>query len=204
MAITAIVQEIDTYLARLRKARNLLLTPAAKARRRRAPHSATTSDVTKRILSVPGRRRVPPKKSRPKGAVPKQHIADKRNDPVDKLRGPDARPAVDHGPPVVPSIAPPPRRAIEKETFSSPIRSARRKTARQAFAGKPKTAKAPTALSGATSSKIVVVSAAEAQRERQRTAHAEVKQPRVPSTGGRQAFEALFKDGTVASRKPLV
>jgi len=196
MAITDIVEEIDAYLARLREARNLLSTPATKARRQRAPHSATTGEVTKGVPSAPGPRRVPQKKSRPKGAVPKEQIADKRNDPLAKLRGLDARPTVDHEPTVVVSVAPRPRPGIEKETFSSPIKSTPRRTVRQAFSRKPETAKPAIALSGAMSSKIVVVSPAEAQRERERAA-AEVKRPPASPVrlNGRQAFEALFKDG---------
>jgi hypothetical protein len=202
MAITDIINEIDAYLARLREARNLLSTPATQARRQRAPRVVTTVNVRKRVPSAPGTRRVSRKKSRPNGAVPKEKIADKLNESIAKLRGPEVRPAVE--PPVVMPTAPTPLRAIEKAPSYLPTKSTRRRTVRQTFTRKP--AIAATALSGATSSKIVVVSAAEAQRERQRTAHAEAERPRVPATGlnARQAFEALFKNGTDASSKRLV
>ena len=202
MAITDIINEIDAYLARLREARNLLSASAPQVRHQGAPRVVTTVEVRKRATSAPDTQRVSRKKSRPNGAVPKEKIADKRNEPIAKLRGPVARPAVE--PPVVTPTDPTPPRAIEKAPSSSPTKSTRRRTTRQTFTRKP--AIAATALSGATSSKIVVVSAAEAQRERQRTATVEAERPRVPATGlnARQAFEALFKNGTDVPGKPLV
>jgi hypothetical protein len=194
MAITDIIDEIDAYLARLREARNLLSNPATQAGRQRSPRNVTTVEVRKRAPSAPGTRRVSRKKSRPNDAVPKEKI-----ESIAKLRGPEARPAVEL--PAVMPTAPTSPQTMEKGPSSSPTKSTRRITARPTFTRKPKPAKAATALSGATPSTIVVVSAAEAQRERQRTAHSEAERPRVSATGlnARQAFEALFKNGTEAS-----
>jgi hypothetical protein len=60
------------------------------------------------------------------------------------------------------------------------------------------------ALAGPVHSRIVVVSAEQAQRERERAAQSEVRRPRPPGTGltGKLAFEALFNDGNDASKTP--
>jgi hypothetical protein len=60
------------------------------------------------------------------------------------------------------------------------------------------------ALAGLVHSKIVVVSAEQAQREWERAAQSEVRRPRVPATGltGKRAFEALFNDGNDTSKTP--
>jgi hypothetical protein len=52
------------------------------------------------------------------------------------------------------------------------------------------------------SSKVVVVSAEQVQREREQAAHPTIRRPRTPSSGlsGRLAFEALFKDETDPSK----
>ena len=58
------------------------------------------------------------------------------------------------------------------------------------------------ALAGRVHSKIVVVSAEQVQRERERAAQPAVQYTRVPgnSLTGRAAFEALFKDGSNTSK----
>jgi hypothetical protein len=60
------------------------------------------------------------------------------------------------------------------------------------------------ALGGPVHSRIVVVSAEQAQRELERAAQSEVRRPRVPATGltGKLAFEALFNDGGDTSKTP--
>ena len=57
-------------------------------------------------------------------------------------------------------------------------------------------------LAASVSTKIVVLSADQAQRERERAVHAEVRRPQQPSSGlsGKLAFEALFKDETDPSK----
>jgi len=60
---------------------------------------------------------------------------------------------------------------------------------------KPDAAKPAIALAGPAGARIVVVSAEQVRREREKAAQAKVERPRVLGTGltGRLAFEALFK-----------
>ena len=74
--------------------------------------------------------------------------------------------------------------------------STHRRTVRKTTETKPEKIKPATALTGPMPPRVVVVSAEEVKRERDRAAHSEVRRHRMPATGlsGRLAFEALFKD----------
>ena len=80
------------------------------------------------------------------------------------------------------------------------VESAHHPIAKSALGAKPEAPKPAIALAGPMSSKIVVVSPEQVQRERE-AARPVVRPPRLPGTGltGRQAFEALFKDEAAPS-----
>ena len=88
----------------------------------------------------------------------------------------------------------------DRETSST--RTERRPVTKEALATTTEYSKPAIALAGPVHSKIVVVSAEQAQRERERAARSAVQHPRVPAIGltGRAAFEALFNDGSDASK----
>ena len=79
-----------------------------------------------------------------------------------------------------------------------PMRPARRQTTRPRTLNEFDSLKPAIALAGRVNTKIVVVSAEQLQRERERAAPPEVRRPRVPAAGlsGRRAFDALFSDPT--------
>ena len=98
---------------------------------------------------------------------------------------------------------PPPERAIPQRVIvkrfpskepNSSIRSVHHRTPKSKGT-KPDAAKPAIALAGPAGAKIVVVPAEQVRRERERSAHPEVRRPRVQASGltGRLAFEALFK-----------
>jgi hypothetical protein len=74
--------------------------------------------------------------------------------------------------------------------------STHRRNMQQSFETEPWKIKPATALGGSLPSRVVVVSAEELKRERERAANSEPRRPRMPAAGlsGRLAFEALFKD----------
>jgi hypothetical protein len=77
-----------------------------------------------------------------------------------------------------------------------PTESKHRRIVRQTPETNPEKIKPASALAGPVYSRVVVVSAEEVKRERDRAVHSEVRRHRLPATGlsGRLAFEALFKD----------
>lgn len=81
-------------------------------------------------------------------------------------------------------------------------RTQRRPVTKRTFGATLEHAKPAIALAGRVPSKIVVVSAEQAQRERDRAAQSVVQRPRLPAIGltGRAAFEALFNDGSDTSK----
>jgi hypothetical protein len=95
------------------------------------------------------------------------------------------------------------RRLPAKEPRTS-IRSLRYRTGKPALGTQLNKIKPPIALTGSMSSKVVVVSAEQVQREREQAAHPAIRRPRTPYSGltGRLAFEALFKDETDPSKAP--
>lgn len=85
---------------------------------------------------------------------------------------------------------------------TSLTRTAGRPVTKRAFGTALEYSKPEIAVAGRLHSKIVVVSAEQAQRERERAAQPAVQRPRVPAIGltGRAAFEALFNDGSNTSK----
>lgn len=86
--------------------------------------------------------------------------------------------------------------APDRDISSTPTQ--RRPATRRAFGAIFEHAKPAIALAGRFSSKIVVVSAEQAQRERERAAQSVVQRPHLRAIGltGRAAFEALFNHGS--------
>lgn len=83
----------------------------------------------------------------------------------------------------------------------SSTRTERRPVTKRAFRTALEYSKPAIALAGPVRSKIVVVSAEQAQREQERAAQSAVQRPRLPAIGIRRtAFEALFNDGSDTSK----
>jgi hypothetical protein len=210
MTIAEIINEIDACLLCLRHARDILLAPMTGARREREPRRKRIVKASKTVRPLSSNVRIRENKSRFDHIVvptttPKQHV-----DPVSRVRGsvgPQA--AVPKQPPVAVTAQKPQQDVtIERLPSShrqmSSTRTARRPITKRAFGTVLENSKPAIALAGPVHSRIVVVSAQEAQRERERAAQSEVRRPRVPPTGvtGKLAFEALFKDGSDTSKIP--
>ena len=200
MPIPEIIEEIDTYLALLRQARELLLDRSTEPPQKRAPRP-------KRNVTP---RRVDPASSRSRGA-------NKNKPRSNHLAGHLKRGAerVDFGAQVPSSVAHdtshselaaitqlectmPPSVVIKRFPPKGPstsIQSMRHRTSKPTVGTKPDGPKPAIALAGPAGTKIVVVPAEQVRRERERAAHPEVRRVRVPASGltGRLAFEALFK-----------
>jgi hypothetical protein len=76
------------------------------------------------------------------------------------------------------------------------FKSVRHRTAKPALGNEPNANKPAIALAGPMNAKIVVISAEQIQREREKAAHPAIRRPRLPASGlsGRRAFEALFRN----------
>src|SRR4051794_7195261 len=199
MTIAEIISEIDAYLLSLRHARELLLVPKISAQRKMPNRSKKKVHSRKTATAVSTRARVPEKKTRSSRPVVQGKKATERVDLVSRVP-PVVRPAID---PERPAIAPAkvePQRTVEIKAISAneqkpPAKSTHPRTTRRTFIARPEKIKPATALTGSMSSRVVVVSAEEVKRERDRLAVSVVRPKRVP-TGltGRRAFEALFND----------
>ena len=210
MTISEIINEIDAYLLCLRNVRDQLLAPMRKARRKSEP---------RRKRAVKASKTGPPLSSKPRirvnkpsfdrmvapATTPKQRV-----DSVYRVHGSVApQAAVPKQPPVAVRAQKPQQDVrIERLPASdrqiSSTRTVHRPVTKRALGTKPENSKPAIALAGPVNSKIVVVSAEQAQRERKRAALSEVRRPRVPATGlsGKLAFEALFNDGSDTSKTP--
>ena len=207
MPIAEIINEIDAYLSRLRQARELLL-----GRGTEAPQNGVHPRKTKATVRRPGtassiRRRGNENKS--PSNPPVAHLKTVRS-PVDaRLQVPSAVAAhpshserakiTEPKPTIAESIAItrlPARRRL------SPVRSVHPRIAEPSLGNTRVTVKPAIALAGPMNSKIVVVSAEQAQKEREQAARPANPRPRRPASGltGRSAFEALFEEGTKPSR----
>jgi hypothetical protein len=137
--------------------------------------------------------------------APKQRV-----DSVNRVHGSDAPQAAIPKQPTVAVTAQKPQQDVRIEQLPSSdrqmssTRTARRPVTKRAFGTILEKSKPAIALTGPVHSRIVVVSAEQAQRELERAAQSEVRRPRVPATGltGRLAFEALFNDGGDTSKTP--
>jgi len=210
MTIAEIINEIDAYLLCLRHARDLLLAPMTEARRERESRRKTAVKASKPGRPLSSKPRIRENKSRfdpmvAPATTPRQNV-----DPDSQVRGsvgPQA--AVPEQPPVAVTAQKPQQDVtIERLPSSyrqrSSTRTVRRPVTKRALGTILENSKPAIALANPAHSKIVVVSAEQAQRERERAAKSESRRPRLPATGltGKLAFEALFNDGNDTSKTP--
>lgn len=208
MPIAEIVKEIDAYLSRLIQARELLVDLMTESSQKRLPRRKKNVLVRQAETTISSRRRSAKNKSL------SNHLVAHRNQvsvPGDATaRTPGATP--DQALHMEQSAIVQPKRALEQSMVitrlpasrRSSIRSVRHRPAKPAVATKPDAIKPAIALAGPMSAKIVVVSAEQVQRERERAAHPEVRRPQVRTSGlsGRRAFEALFDAENNPSKAP--
>ncbi len=205
MTIAAIVNEIEAYLLCLRHARDLLLAPMTEARRRKR---VVRASKTGRPLS--SRPRIRENKARFDGMVAPTTTPKQRLDSVSRVRGSVARQAAVPQQMSVAVTAQKPQQDVGIERLPasdqqmSSTRTVRRPVTKRAFGTILENSKPAIALAGLVHSKIVVVSAEQAQRDRERAAQSEVRRPRPPATSltGKLAFEALFNEGNDTSKTP--
>jgi hypothetical protein len=207
MPIAEIINEIDAYLSRLRQARELLLDQIAEPPQKRVPRRKRSVIVRQTDPGFSGRRRADENKSPSNHAAAHLNEVAKRIDASAQIPRAVIDSALDSEMPAMiePERATPQsvvvRRLPAKEPRSS-IRSLRYRTGKSALSTQLNKIKPPIALAGPMSSKVVVVSAEQVQREREQAAQPAIRRPRTPSSGlsGRLAFEALFKDETDPSK----
>jgi hypothetical protein len=209
MAIADIIRQIDAYIVRLRQARDLLAASLASALETRESYRTKKVRVGNSAPELPAKKRVAVVKSRLNEAEGKVKAASRPNDSAEEPRRPVVPQTVEA---LQPQIAPTAEVPVETlrpvETFApaqtgerAELGTASRRASRRGIRETPSKANAETrkpvnALSNSTASGIIVVSAAEVQRERERAAQSVAVRPRVSWTGqtGRLAFEALFKN----------
>ena len=196
MAIADIVQEIDAYIARLRQARDLLA--ASLTGELRARESYTTKQIASEETAptLSGKRRSADARSRSKAAERKVEAAERPSDSGSEQLSPVAPQAVEDQQPLIAPTAPVPVETPERAKLASPGRRTSSRGVRAVSKANREPVKPTNALSSSMASKIVAVSAAELQRERERAAQSVAVRPKVSWTGqtGRLAFEALFKN----------
>ena len=196
MAIADIVQEIDAYIARLRQARDLLA--ASLTGELRARESYTTKQIASEETAptLSGKRRSADARSRSKAAERKVEAAERPSDSGSEQLSPVAPQAVEDQQPLIAPTAPVPVETPERAKLASPRRRTSSRGVRAVSKANREPVKPTNALSSSMASKIVAVSAAELQRERERAAQSVAVRPKVSWTGqtGRLAFEALFKN----------
>jgi hypothetical protein len=196
MAIADIVQEIDAYIARLRQARDLLA--ASLTGELRARESYTTKQIASEETAptLSGKRPSADARSRSKAAERKVEAAERPSDSGSEQLSPVAPQAVEDQQPLIAPTAPVPVETPERAKLASPRRRTSSRGVRAVSKANREPVKPTNALSSSMASKIVAVSAAELQRERERAAQSVAVRPKVSWTGqtGRLAFEALFKN----------
>jgi hypothetical protein len=203
--LAEILNEIDAYLLRLRQARDLLAASTITEHRSRARSRQTAISSRKHVRATRSVQPLPEKKRpagittlKPKPAAENLHgshnrvsvtvEAAERNEPVfsppepafDQVEG--ARPLQKENRPATPQR----------------LRHARQKKVAAKLEPAPKPA---TASSRPVPTGWIVVSAAEANRQRQPDSHRAQLHSDTPSRGltGRRAFEALFRDTSESS-----
>lgn len=205
MSIAEIINEIDVYLARLRNARDLLKAPVKEVRRKSEPRRKRSIRAKKTDRSVSSKPRVRENESRLDRMVPPVTPSRQRVDSLSRVRGSVAPKAAASEPPVVVPVQK--QQDIRIERLPAPnrqirsTRTERRPVTKRASGATLEYPKPAIALAGPAHSKIVVVSAEQAQREREQAAQSSVRRPRAPRTGltGKAAFEALFDDDSDTS-----
>jgi len=209
MTVAEIINEIDAYLLCLRHARDILLAPMTKARHEGESRHKRVVKATKTGRPFSSKPRIREQESAFDRKVAPSTTREQRPDSVSRLRGsvaPQAA-ALKQSPVAVTPQKPqqdvPIQRLPPSHRKMPSTRSVRRPVTKRGF-GTILETKPAIGLAGPVHSKIVVVSAEQAQRDRQRAAQSEVRRPRVPATGltGKLAFEALFSDGSDTSKTP--
>jgi hypothetical protein len=213
MPIAEIIKEIDAYLSRLQRARDLLLAPMMEPQPKRMHrHKRKINIGRKSAPAFSSRSELHANRSRAKRAASQGNRAKKltsvppvRRSAVRKAARPEQSQSAAIESAVQSTVTPP--QIVNKEVPASKrqipsTRSARRTTATPAIRTKLKETKPAIALAGPMTSKIVVVSAEQARQERERATQPQVRRPRPPSTGlsGKLAFEALFNDAPDPSK----
>ncbi len=207
MPIAEIITEIDAYLARLRQARELLLDRRTEAPQKTVPRRKRKVIVRQAAPAFSSKGRAYENKSRSNHPVAHLNKVAKRIDTSAQVLSAVADKASDSEKPAIIE----PERTVQQSALirrlpakepSTSIRSVRHRTAKPALSTMRDKINPPIALAGPMSSKVVVVSAEQVQREREQAAHPAIRRPRTPSSGlsGRLAFEALFKDETDPSK----
>lgn len=197
MPISDIVEEIDAYLSRLRKAREVLVDGATEAqqgntnlRKRKAlrarikPASLTRSRVDENQFQSDSSLRAPKLKTdRSNPAFPGDLASD--------VPKPEQRMPL------------PSELSIQQKSLTIKRVPAKRRldavgSTRHRRAKPADTMKPAISLAGPVKSKIVVVTAEQVQREREQTARPPALRHRLPAQGlsGKLAFEALFKESS--------
>jgi hypothetical protein len=199
MAIADIITEIDTYLSCLRRARAILSASIPGQRSEKTIRRKEKAKAGKAAPFVSNVFRLREKKSGSNKLLPQGMMTvEKRVNSEFQAPG-LAAPEVAM-PEQPPTLELQTQRIVEIEKLPSrggrrSILPAQRRTMPRKLDPKPNQITPAIALAGSMSSRIVVVSAEEAKRERNRPVDPEVQPRRVP-TGltGKLAFEALFKD----------
>ena len=206
MPIAEIIHEIDAYLSRLRQARELLSgritnVPQEKHPQRKTPlvrRAATSSSTTHRlgenktrsnrpVVHRKGQKRVGDASNQIFAAVLPQTANTEKSVKMEPER-------------IIPQTIAITRLPASRRARSS--RSVDHHTAKRPSRTPPESARPAIALAGPTTTRIVVVSADQVQRERAQAAPPLIRRPRIASSGltGRLAFEALFADSTDTSK----
>lgn len=211
MPIADIIREIDAHLLSLRLARKLLSAPLAGMRRKRTDEGNRT-ETRKQAASTPSSNSsMVENKSGSDRKAPEGKTRKQRTESIAETPRPPAPPAANLKQSLITVTEPAQPPALDKDALvpkekESSVKVVRRsKTARPgktALRGTPNEIKPAIALAGSLNSRIVVVSAKQAQQERDRAAHTEAPRPRARATGltGRLAFEALFNDAGDSSK----
>ena len=202
MAIADIIKEIDAYVLSLRHARELLLPTSESGHKEKL-------NLKKRAPAPSGKPPMLENESRISRPATVRKILKERVEPVPVIHRSVSRHDAKTGQPEIAPADLPQAQNAPQETLSSietnsSVRSVRGSIRKPAFGRQANHVKPAIALAGSMDSRIVVVSAQEAQRERDQAAQSQVRRPRVPAVGrtGRLAFEALFRDETDPSKAP--
>lgn len=199
MLVAKLISEIDDTLSRLRAARAILADsdePARAGRRTSspAPGKAPRSTNPGRGTGKQAKRRSV-SQSRTRNTVDTAEPAPKRR--------PSSVAQIEPIPSNVVTVADPAATQTPPPPANKPaLRARRMPTERRKPATRPESAKPSTPLGGSVPSGVVVVSAAEALRARDRAVNREPKRDQLVSTPrtGKAAFDALFADGGNPSR----
>ena len=203
MPITEIIIEIDAYLSLLRRARELLLPERTEAPEKRAPGRQRKAMVQRSGQASSTRRRGEENKS--PSNHPAAHLKTVGQGAATNSQVASA--AADHPSSSERAKITEPKRVIQESIpitrlparrRTSPVRSRTQRIAKPSSSTRPVAMRPAIALAGAMNAKVVVVSAEQAQKEREQAARPAVPRVRPPRSGltGRLAFEALFEDGT--------